>query len=105
MPPPPQHPGAIPGYGLTPPGEPQARDALRRVFGADRGDGCWDQACRAVGLRSGHVLARPQFETAVRALAGQGGPAATIARSLEIRLRTYDRLAAHAAAAHAGGQA
>ena len=104
MPPPPDAPGAIPGYGLTPPGELQAREALRRVFGDERGDGRWSEACRAAGLHPGHVLARPQFEAAVRALAGQGGPAATIARSLEIRLRTYDRLAAHAAAAHAGGQ-
>ena len=97
-------PSLIPGYGLAEPGEGDARAALGRVFGAGRGEEHWDAACRAAGLVCGHVSARPQFEAAVQALAGQGGAASTVARSLQIRLRTYDRLAVLAAAGNDGGR-
>jgi hypothetical protein len=92
----------IPGYSLHPPGEADARAALQRVFGAERGGERWSQACRAAGLEVGRVEYGPPFERAVAELAAQGGSTAVIARSMEIRLRTYARLAANGAAAAAG---
>jgi hypothetical protein len=92
----------IPGYSLHPPGEADARAALQRVFGAERGGERWAEACRAAGLQVGGVEYGPPFERAVAALSAQGGPTAVVARSMEIRLRTYARLAANGAAAAAG---
>ncbi|HEX8360750.1 MAG TPA: hypothetical protein VF613_11600 [Longimicrobium sp.] len=87
-------PAAIPGYKLQPPGEADACAALQRVFGAERGSERWSLACRAAGLRRGRVSTADELGRAVEALAEQGGATAVVARSLEIRLRTYARLAA-----------
>jgi len=89
----------IPGYSLRPPGEADARAALQRVFGEERGGERWSQACRAAGLTPGRVEDGEPFERVVEALSAQGGSTAVVARSMEIRLRTYARLAAHAAGA------
>jgi hypothetical protein len=96
-------PGPVPGYALNPPGEADARAALERVFGAERGAERWADACRAAGLATGRVGTGAPLLRAVEALAGQGGATATVARSLDIRIRTYARLAAHASAPTAGG--
>jgi hypothetical protein len=99
---PPASPAHLPGYDLREPVEADALASLRRVFGPERGEERWTQACRTAGLSAGHVRTRVQLVQAVQALAAQGGPSAAVARSVEIRLRTYARLAANAAAT-AGG--
>jgi len=93
---PPTSPPRLPGYDLREPTEDDARMALQRVFGADRGTEHWTQACREAGLLPGQVRTTPMLERAVKALSAQGGAAAMVARSVEIRLRTYARLAATA---------
>ena len=97
-------PTRLPGYDLSAPAEADAVAALGRVFGAERAAQRWADACAAAGLAPGRVRTPAQLEQACRALAGQGGPAAAVARSLEIRTRTYHRLAGKAAATTAGGQ-
>jgi hypothetical protein len=101
---PPGSPARLPGYDLREPVEADALASLRRVFGPDRGEERWDQACRAAGLSAGGVRTRVQLVQAVQALAAQGGPSAAVARSVEIRLRTYARLAAKAAATAEGAR-
>lgn len=91
------NPARIPGYELSMPGEPDAVAALARVFGADEGSARWAAACREAGVFVGRVRGTDQLERATRALAGQGGAAASVARSIEIRMRTHARLAARAA--------
>jgi len=93
---PPTSPPRLPGYDLSEPTEDDARMALQRVFGADRGAERWAQACREAGLFPGQLRTTPMLDRAVKALASQGGAAAMVARSVEIRLRTYARLAATA---------
>lgn len=95
---PPGGPARLPGYDLQEPREADARAALERVFGPDRADERWQQACREAGLLAGHVATTPQLQRAVAALAGQGGTTAVVARSMEIRMRTFARLSAGAAA-------
>ena len=99
------HPPGIPGYNdYRAPTEADARAALQRVFGAERGAERWDQACRASGMAVGRVDGADRLRQAVAALAEQGGPSAAVARSIEIRMRTHTRLAAKSLAASAGGQ-
>lgn len=90
-------PASIPGYSLDPPSEAGARGALDRVFGAERGAERWREACRAAGVRPGAVNSPAALLRAVEALSAQGGATAMVARSIEIRLRTYTRLASAAA--------
>lgn len=92
-------PARLPGYNLSPPSEADARAALERVFGPERAVERWRQACHDASLEPGRVETRAQMERAAGALAQQGGPCVALARSLEIRMRTYDRLAANAAPA------
>jgi hypothetical protein len=99
---PPAGPARLPGYDLREPTEADARQSLQRVFGADRGAERWSAACREAGLMEGHVRTSTQLTRVVQALSAQGGPAAVVARSVEIRLRTYARLAANAAATPGG---
>jgi hypothetical protein len=100
---PPAPPPGIPGYNdYRAPTEADARAALQRVFGAERGAERWANACRGAGLAVGHAHGDDKLARAVQALAAQGGPSVAIARSLEIRMRTHARLAAKAAAQ--GGQ-
>ena len=100
--PPPPAPSRLPGYGLGVPTEADAFAALQRVFGPERGATLWFDACRAAGLAAGQVDDSARLERVARLLAGQGGAAATVARSIEIRLRTYALLASRAAAPRAG---
>ncbi len=81
----------IPGYNLVEPCERDARAALQRVFGA-KADERWTQACHAADLRPGFVKPGEQLRAVAAALALQGGAAATLARSIEIRIRTFYRL-------------
>lgn len=101
---PPASPARLPGYELREPEEADARASLQRVFGPARGEERWSQACRDAGLTAGGVHTRVQLAQAVQALAAQGGPSAAVARSVEIRLRTYARLAANAAATAGGAR-
>ena len=94
----------IPGYSLRPPSEPDAVAALVRVFGPGRGAERWTAACRTAGLAPGRVGDGAPFERAVEALTAQGGATAMIGRSMQIRLRTYTRLASNAAAAAGGSR-
>jgi hypothetical protein len=95
---------AIPGYSLDAPGEGDACAALERVFGADRGAERWTQACREAGLVPGLVRKPDAFARVVACLASQGGATASVARSLEIRIRTYARLAGHKTRPAAGAR-
>lgn len=92
----PTGPPRLPGYDLHQPTEDDARMSLARVFGGERGAERWAQACRDAGLFPGQVRTTIMLERATKALAAQGGAAAMVARSVEIRLRTYARLAANA---------
>lgn len=83
----------IPGYNLSPPAESDALAALQRVFGETRGAEHWKAACQAEKIVPGFVRGREALERVLAALAEQGGPQSVVARSMEIRLRTYDRLA------------
>ena len=93
---PPPSPPRLPGYDLREPTEDDARASLQRVFGAERGTERWAQACREAGLFPGQVRTTPLLERAVKALSAQGGAAAMVARSVEIRVRTHARLLATA---------
>ncbi len=95
-------PQRIPGYNFSQPTEADALGALQRVWDLDRGALIWSQACRAAGLVEGRVNTVAALERAIAALSQQGGATATVARSLEIRLRTHARLAARVNAANAG---
>jgi hypothetical protein len=101
---PPRASARLPGYDLGEPTEADARASLHRVFGPERGDERWSRACREAGLAAGRVGAGAELQRAAQALAAQGGPAVAVARSIEIRMRTYARLASRAAAP-AGGPA
>ena len=92
-------PVRIPGYDLREPSEDDAREALRRVFGAERGAERWAGACREAGVPVGRVRNTDMLRKVAESLAAQGGASASVARSIEIRIRTYARLAARA-----GGQ-
>lgn len=99
----PDRPPPLQGYKLQQPTESDAVAALHRVFGAERSAERWGTACRAAGLMPGMVLGPQRLEQVVKALATQGGATATVARSVEIRMRTYARLASQATLT-AGGQ-
>lgn len=102
---PPSVPG-IPGYNdYRAPTEADARAALQRVFGPERGAERWSDACRTAGLGEGRVDGAELLTRAVRALAAQGGPSTAVARSIEIRMRTHTRLAAKSPAVQDGGRA
>ena len=91
--------GAIPGYNLAAPTEADTLAALERVFGRERGRVLWSDACRQAGLDVGQASTGSALERALRALAAPGGAAATVARSITIRMRTHTQLAARSAAA------
>ena len=85
-------PTRVPGYDLAAPTEADVVAALQRVWGAERAPRMWSQACRDADIPVGRVDTLDRLETVSRALAAQGGAAATLARSIEIRIRTYVRL-------------
>lgn len=82
------------GYNLSAPTEADAIAALERVFGGVRGRTTWEDACGMAGVTPGTAYPGPPLERVIQALASQGGAAATIARSIEIRARTYTQIAA-----------
>lgn len=92
----------IPGYDLTQPTEASTLAALERVFGSERGQGLWADVCRSARLQPGRVSTPDALERAVLALADQGGAAATVARSITIRMRTHTQLAARRATPASG---
>lgn len=92
----------VPGYDLREPTEADALAALHRVFGPERGTDQWSNACADAGLLPGAILTAAELESATQALFARGGPGAAIARSIQIRMRTYTRLAALAAATSGG---
>lgn len=94
---------SIPAYGYAAPTEADVCASLARVFGAERATAEWASACRAAGLEPGRLTTASQLERAAASLARQGAAQATVARALEIRMRTYDRLAARASVT-AGGR-
>ena len=91
--------GRLPGYNLAAPTEADALGALERVFGAQRGRALWSDACAMAGLGVGMASTGAALERALQSLASQGGAAATVARSMSIRMRTYAQLAARNSAA------
>ena len=92
------------GYNLAEPTEFDAIAALERVFGAARGRTAWSDACGMAGVAPGTAHPGPSLARVIQALAGQGGAAATIARSIEIRARTYTQIAARQTAASPGAR-
>jgi hypothetical protein len=92
------------GYDLAPPTEADAVAALTRVFGPDEARALWANACAVAGVNVGQVGAGAPLERATQSLAAQGGAAATVARSIAIRMRTYTQLAARAAATSTGAR-
>lgn len=95
--------GKIAAYGYGAPTEAEVVASLARVFGPQRGAEAWAKACRTAGVAVGAVNTTQEVERCARALATEGGAYATVARSVDIRMRTYTRLAATAAAPVGGG--
>ena len=92
----------IASYNLRAPTEDDVRAALLRVFGAERGEQLWTDACREAGAPPGRVRSGDQFQQVIRRLSAQGGAVATVALSVEIRLKSYARLAERAALSSRG---
>jgi hypothetical protein len=92
----------VPGYDLSAPTDIDARAMLQRVFGEPRATQLWDDACRLAGIRP-PCHGPADLARAATALAAAGGAAVTIARSIEIRLRTHARLAARAPSSTGAG--
>ena len=92
------------GYNLAAPTESDAVAALERVFGAARGRTAWSDACGMAGVTQGTAHSGPLLARVIQALAAQGGAAATIARSIEIRARTYTQIAARQSAPSPGAR-
>jgi len=84
----------LPGYDLSAPTEASAIASLERVFGTERGQLAWAAACSSSGLVMGFVHSVDALQRATESLAAQGGAAATVARSITIRMRTYTQLLA-----------
>jgi hypothetical protein len=105
MPSPTSQPARVPGYDLAAPAESDALASLQRVFGHARGVKVWAEACARAGVAPAYVNTIPLLERVADSLGRDGGAAATIARSISIRVRTYTQLVARAAAAKTGARA
>lgn len=97
-------PTRVPGYDLAAPTESDALASLQRVFGSARGTQLWTDACRLAGLAPGNLRTTADLERATQTLGSQGGAAATVARSIGIRIRTHTQLMARSAAANSGAR-
>ena len=86
--------GKLPGYALDAPREADAVAALERVFGAQRGRAMWAESCGRAGVHVDEALSPELLERVLESLTARGGAAATVARSITIRMRTYAQLAA-----------
>ena len=95
-------PSRLPGYDLAPPTEVSALASLERVFGAERGRETWATACSSAGLVMGFVHSQDALLRATAALTAQGGAAATVARSITIRMRTHAQLLARSGTTPSG---
>lgn len=95
----------MPGYGLDAPRESDAVAALERVFGAQRGRAFWAEACGRAGVLVDQVSSPALLERVIESLASRGGAAATVGRSISIRLRTYSQLVARSAGSSSGARA
>ena len=94
----------VPGYSLAAPTETDALAALERVFGRKRGRALWSDACGLAGLDVGQASTGAALERALQSLAAQGGAAATVSRSVVIRMRTYSQLVARSLAGNNGAR-
>jgi hypothetical protein len=94
----------IPNYNLSAPTEADVLAALERVFGRERGRSIWTEACGMAGLAVGQASTGAALELTLQALAGIGGAAATVSRSIVIRMRTYTQLVARSAATATGAR-
>ena len=92
----PPGPPRLAGYDLREPTEDDVAAALRRVFGTTRGTEQWMRACGDAGVVPGEIGSTPLLNQVVKVLQAQGGACAMVAQSVEIRQRTYARLAATA---------
>ena len=97
-------PARLPGYDLAPPTEASCLASLERVFGAERGRSAWASACSSAGLKMGLIHRPEELERATTSLAAQGGAAATVARSITIRMRTHAQLLARSGASNGGAR-
>jgi hypothetical protein len=70
---------------------------LQRVFGAERAAALWNDACQVAGFGAARIEGMAQLVRVAQALATHGGAPAAVARSMEIRLRTYAALTARRA--------
>ena len=95
-------PSRLPGYDLAAPTEATALASLERVFGIDRGRESWAAACSSAGLVMNFIRSPDSLRRATSALSAQGGAAATVARSITIRMRTHERLLARSGATTTG---
>lgn len=91
---PPASPARIPGYDLEPLTEADVRAMLARVFGSERASALWTDARRAAAVGSRDAGTPEELRRVAAALGEMGGAMSTIARTIDIRLRTYARLAA-----------
>ncbi len=82
----------IPDYKLNEPSEHDAVAALQRVFGPQQANVRWAQACGEALRQPGAVRPGAELAKVTAALAAQGGATTSVARSIEIRMRTYYRL-------------
>ena len=92
----PPGPPRLAGYDLREPTEDDVAAALRRVFGTTRGTEQWTRACHDAGVTPGAIGSTPLLDQVVKVLQAQGGACAMVAHSVQIRQRTYARLAATA---------
>ena len=96
---PPSSAERVPGYGLAPLMEEDARAMLQRVFGGERGAALWKDACQVAGFGDQRIEGAAQLLRVAQALATHGGAPAAVGRSMEIRLRTHAALTARRASA------
>ncbi|MBA3890348.1 MAG: hypothetical protein H0X64_07450 [Gemmatimonadaceae bacterium] len=97
-------PFRIPGYDFAAPTEREATASLARVFGAERGAAVWSKACADAGVAEGRVTS-DDIGRVADALAREGGACAAVGRSIHIRMRTHQRLAAKRAELQPRGMA
>lgn len=85
---------AIAAHAYTGPTPAAAVVALGRAVGVERAGALWQGACETAGLHAPERMSGDEMQRVAAALAAHGGPVASAARALQIRLRTYARLAA-----------
>jgi hypothetical protein len=85
----------IASHGYAAPTAADSLAALTRVVGPERAEVLWSEACRGAGLaHAGDPLSLEELQATSEQLRAHGGAIATVAYAMQIRLRTYARLAA-----------